>query len=87
MERALRQLETYISGIRPEDRDAVVDAMRTVFQRLKPYPSTFTGLAVVEFLGGALLAYNGRKMDRFWKKAATTAKEIGPNVSALFSAL
>ncbi len=86
MERALRQLEDYIAGIPPAEREAALKALQAFLAVLDRYKLTLTPAAVVQFFSSLAVAHAAGTMDRFWARVAAKAKEIGPNVGAIFSA-
>lgn len=87
MEKALRQLEAYIAGMAPADRDAALKALHAFFAVLGRYKLTLTPTAVVQFFSSMAVAHAAGTMDRFWARVAAKAKEIGPHVGAVFQSL
>lgn len=71
----------------PADREAALVALRRFFEVLGRYKLTLTPGAVVQFFSSMAVAHAAGTMDRFWARVAAKAKEIGPNVGAVFSTL
>jgi len=87
VELALQQLERFIAGMRPDDREAAIASFRGVHAALSRYENPFSGGALVKVVSSALVAHAGGTMDRWKARLVEKAKATGPYVDAIFSAL
>ncbi len=87
MERTLKQLEKYISGMTEADREAAVRALKDLFAVLRRYKVPITAGAVLQIASSAGVAHAAGTVDKWWARLCAKAQETGPYVGAIFQAV
>lgn len=88
MDKFLRQLDTLIGKLDPQEREQLAAGFVTIFRVLGRHASTtITKMAFAKALGSFMLAHASDDVEQWKKDVTARAVQIGPHVGGLFQAL
>lgn len=87
MEDFLKQLDAFIAGMAPEDRERAGQALNYVIAVMRKYPNPMKATSFLKFISSLGIAHGMESTDRFWEKVRAKAAKIGPHVNAVFQTL